>query len=82
MQVTLEIPEKVAQRAEATGVDVATYVQRLIARDSDGGEVRVARFGPGTKSAQEAGEDIRELRKGLTLGGVKIAELIEEGRRY
>jgi len=30
--------------------------------------------------AQAAGERIRELRKGVTLGGLTIRELIDEGR--
>jgi Uncharacterized protein conserved in bacteria (DUF2188) len=30
--------------------------------------------------AQIAGQRIRELRKGVTLGGISIKELIEEGR--
>jgi hypothetical protein len=30
--------------------------------------------------SQIAGQRIRELRKGVTLGGISIKELIEEGR--
>ena len=30
----------------------------------------------------EAVADIRELRKGVTLGGLKIRDLINEGRKY
>jgi hypothetical protein len=30
----------------------------------------------------DAAADIRELRKGVTLGGLKIMELIREGRKY
>jgi len=36
----------------------------------------------GTMTPQEAVDDIRELRKGVTLGGLKIKDLINEGRRY
>jgi Arc/MetJ-type ribon-helix-helix transcriptional regulator len=35
-----------------------------------------------TKTAAEAVADIRELRKGVTLGGVKIKDLITEGRKH
>jgi hypothetical protein len=33
------------------------------------------------KLAQQAGARIRELRQGVTLGGLTIRELIDEGRR-
>lgn len=47
-------------------------VARLIAPVVD--EERRAR-------AQAAADSIREMRKGVTLGGISIKELIEEGRR-
>jgi Arc/MetJ-type ribon-helix-helix transcriptional regulator len=33
------------------------------------------------KKAQAAAASIRELRKGVTLGGLKIKDLVAEGRR-
>jgi Arc/MetJ-type ribon-helix-helix transcriptional regulator len=33
------------------------------------------------KKAQAAAASIRELRKGVTLGGLKIKDLVTEGRR-
>lgn len=35
-----------------------------------------------TMSPAEAVADILELRKGLSLGGLKIKDLINEGRKY
>jgi hypothetical protein len=35
-----------------------------------------------TMSPAEAVADIRELRKGVTLGGLRIRDLINEGRKY
>jgi hypothetical protein len=35
----------------------------------------------GTMSPAEAVADIRKLRKGITLGGLRIKDLINEGRR-
>jgi hypothetical protein len=85
MQVTIDIPEAFALKAEAAGVDVSTYLQRLIEKgvqaEVDGG-TRLARWEPGPLTPAEAGVDIREMRKNLTLGGIKIKDLIEEGRRY
>jgi Arc/MetJ-type ribon-helix-helix transcriptional regulator len=37
---------------------------------------------PRKKTPAEAVADIRELRKGVTLGGLKIRDLINEGRKY
>jgi Arc/MetJ-type ribon-helix-helix transcriptional regulator len=34
------------------------------------------------KTPVEAVADIREMRKGVTLGGLKIRDLINEGRKY
>lgn len=34
------------------------------------------------KTPAEAVADIRELRKGVTLGGLRIRDLINEGRKY
>lgn len=36
----------------------------------------------GTMTPAEAVADIRELRKGVTLGGLRIKDLINEGRRH
>jgi hypothetical protein len=36
--------------------------------------------GPALTRSQIAGERIRELRKGVTLEGISLKELIEEGR--
>ena len=35
-----------------------------------------------TMTSAEAVADIRELRKGATLGGLEIKDLINEGRKY
>ena len=40
------------------------------------------RLGPSPLTPEQAADDIRELRKGLTLGGLTIKDLISEGRKY
>jgi prevent-host-death family protein len=40
-----------------------------------------ARTLPGSEEARGAAARIRERRKGVTLGGIPIRELIDEGRR-
>ncbi len=85
MQIVIDIPETLAHKAEAAGLDVPTYLQRLIERDSlvePGNEPPSVRFGPGSMSPAEAEADILEMQKRYTLGGIKIKDLIEEGRRY
>jgi hypothetical protein len=37
---------------------------------------------PATKAVKEAVDDIIKLREGNTLGGLKIRDLINEGRKY
>ncbi len=39
-------------------------------------------LGMATKGREEAVADILELRKGVTLGGLKITDLIHEGHKY
>ena len=36
---------------------------------------------PGSEQARQAVERIRERRKGVTLGGISIRELIDDGRK-
>lgn len=84
MQITVDISEKVAAKAHADGVSVETFV-KTVAEQAAEPEERVTwdRMKPGPYSPQEAGRNIRELSKGLTLGeGVTIQDLINEGRKY
>ena len=39
-------------------------------------------LGEQKKTPAQAVADIRDLRKGVTLGGLKIRDLINEGRKY
>ena len=68
-------------QAQAQGLPVPLYLERALRLHS--GE----RFSPSAVSAEErlrrartAGAQIRELRKGLSLEGIRIKDLIEEGR--
>lgn len=36
---------------------------------------------PGSEAARAAAERIREMSKGMTLGGISIRELIDDGRK-
>ena len=61
-------------RAQESGLSLEAYVEQVLSE-----RVREASR-PTPTCSQIAGERIRELRKGVTLGGISIKELIEEGR--
>lgn len=59
-------PEEVVERALET-----------LAKDSE-----QTRLAPSTKTPTQAVADIQETRKGVTLGGIRIKDLIHEGHKY
>ena len=82
MTVTVEIPKEMEARimaeAQASGVPLSELVRDLLVsgwqhKDSSHDLVK--------ERALAAGMRIRELRKGVTLGGLSIKDLINEGRR-
>jgi hypothetical protein len=62
-------------QAQANGLSLEAYVEQVLRERS-----REAAAHPALTRSQIAGQRIRELRKGITLGGIAIKELIEEGR--
>jgi prevent-host-death family protein len=74
--------------------DAKNRLSELLNRVERGEEVTITRHGKAVARlvapvideerrirARAAAERIREMRKGVTLGGISIKELIEEGRR-
>jgi prevent-host-death family protein len=73
--------------------EAKTHLPALLERVSDGEEITITKHGtpiakliPVNKAAtveerRAAIERIRQLSQGLTLGGLKIKDLIHEGRR-
>jgi hypothetical protein len=74
-----EVQAELAQQAAARGRAIEAYAASLLeeALHLPAGANRPA-FDK--ERAQAAGARIRELRKGVTLGGLTIRELIDEGR--
>ena len=74
-----EVQAELARRATAHGRAIEAYAASLLedAVHLPAGPSQPA-FDKGR--AQAAGARIRELRKGVTLGGLTIRELIDEGR--
>jgi hypothetical protein len=77
MQVTVNVPDELAAEARARGVAVKVYVEEVLARQAQQPEAEAHR-----KSVGQAIDRILELRKGNTLGGLKVRDLIHEGRKY
>jgi hypothetical protein len=84
MQITIDVSEKVAAQAEADGLSVEAFVQRVVERAAIRDAVLdLHRIPPGPYTPQEAGPNLRELSKSLTLGDdVTLKELIHEGHKY
>jgi hypothetical protein len=69
-----EIEAQLAAEAQSCGLTLDRYVAEIVtARLSEP---------PATESPAEAVAAIRDLRKGIRLDGLKISDLIQEGRRY
>jgi hypothetical protein len=81
MQITVNIPDGLAAQLQARGLGLESYVQGLVGSDETASRSRFIRLGPGPYSPAEAGRRIRELRRSNRLDGLKIKDLIEEGRR-
>ena len=74
--------------------EAKTHLPSLLVRVARGERITITKHGvpvallvppvepAGSKSRAEAIEELRRFRKGRTLGGVSIRELIEEGRRF
>jgi anthranilate/para-aminobenzoate synthase component II len=84
MQITIDISDEVAAKAQAAGLSVETFVQKAAERAAEPEQkVSWVRMTPGPYTPEEAGRNIRELSKGLTLGeGLTVKDLINEGRKY
>ncbi len=83
MVMTLDIPDKILQEAEARGVSVESYLQDAFADDAETGPMpgftRIAGLRGNPKAAAAS---IREIASRNTLGGLKIKDLVNEGRKY
>jgi hypothetical protein len=74
-----EIEAELARLAAAHGLGIGAYAASLL-EEAVHLPAGVNRSAFDRERAQAAGARIRELRKGVTLGGLTIRELIDEGR--
>jgi hypothetical protein len=77
MQVTVNVPDEFAAQAQEKGLSVEVYVEQMLSNRIEAplDATQMAR-------AREAVDRMAELRKGVRLGGLKIKDLINEGRKY
>lgn len=74
LDLTPEMQAGLLAQAQESGLSIEAYVEQVLRE-------RVRELDrPALTRSQIAGERIRELRKGVTLGGISVKELIEEGR--
>lgn len=78
MTITVSVPDQLAQQAAARGLSVEALVEQL-AEQAVHGETRSQRP---QRTPAEAVAHLREARKGVTLGGLRIKDLVVEGRKY
>jgi prevent-host-death family protein len=73
--------------------EAKTHLAELLQKASEGETIRITRRGvlvaklvpadePEERDLRRVVGEIREIRKGATLNGVSLRELINEGRRY
>jgi hypothetical protein len=74
LELTPDVQAGLLAQAQGSGLSLEAYVELVLRERSR------AAAGPPLTRSQIAGQRIRELRKGVTLGGIPIKELIEEGR--
>jgi hypothetical protein len=82
MVMTIDVPEKVVERAAALGLPVSALVSQALDQIVDEPiPPGFVRLGVPTMTRAEATASLLEIQRTHTLGGLKIKDLIEEGRR-
>lgn len=76
MQVTIEIPDETAALLQARGVELTVFLEQAVSREAQ------ASSRPAAEAISQAVDRIVERRNRLDLNGLKIRDLINEGRKY
>jgi hypothetical protein len=74
LQLQPEIEAQLADEAQARGVALDHYIEKIVSARS----VEPLR----QRTIAEAIDAIRELRKGNSLSGLEVGDLIHEGHKY
>jgi len=73
MKVRVNVPDRLAAKAQARGVSLEMYVKEILDQQPISADQ-----GPSKGSVSEAIDRIRELRKKNSLGGLRPKDLIHE----
>jgi hypothetical protein len=84
VQVTVNIPDELAAQAREKGLSVEVYVEQVLAKQcgENGNTPGTIRSESDNAKIKDAIARMDELRKGVRLDGLKIKDLINEGRKY
>lgn len=74
LDITPDVQAGLLAQAQQSGLSLEAYLEHILR------ERALDTAPPALARSQAAGQRIRELRKGVTLGGITVRELIEEGR--
>jgi len=77
MQVKINVPDRLAAKAQARGVSLEVYVEGILDQQLFSAEEETPKG-----SVSDAIDRIRDLRKQNTLGGLRAKDLIHEGHKY
>ncbi len=75
LEIQPDVEAQLTAEAEAHGLALDLYVVRKLTEPRFTGN-------SGQHSVSQAVDTIRALRKGNLLGGVKVKDLVEDGRKY
>ena len=77
MQLTIHIPDETAALLQSRGVEITKLIEQTVAR-----EAHAASLHPAPEAVAKAVDRILDRRSRLSLNGLKIRDLIDEGRKY
>lgn len=82
--MTVNIPDELAAQAREKGLSVEVYVEQVLAKQcgENGNTPEQTRSESDNAKIKDAIARMDELRKGVRLDGLKIKDLINEGRKY
>lgn len=78
MTITVSVPDGLAEQAAIHGLTVEAFVEWLVHQAAQGEPTTKRR----RRTPAEAVSHLREAREGVKLDGLKIKDLISEGRKY
>jgi hypothetical protein len=82
LELQPEVESRLAAEAEARGLSLDRYIESLVAARPSATYETQPRTPERQRQIEAAVDRIREIRKGMTTGGLSIKDLINEGRKY